>query len=399
MFNQDGVYYGITFEPNSLLVAMLILAGFLFFAIIISMMRIYKKAGMSSISAIIPIWSQINLFKIVEKPVWYVLLLFIPIVGIVINIQAYILLAKKFGKGTGFGIAIVFLPMIFIPLLSFYDYVGSNEKVEEEPIYNPFNQTNVEQVMPSSPIETVSDVQESENIQNVESETANSFVEPIMDSPVESVMDSVSQNQEDGLEIISTVENNVIMEEPIISELQNETVMPINNDLNQKLESDIPDIPVISEVPLEEVAISESVSQPSFMESVPVGIPVGNVSLSNEVESNINEISPVSNESVINQDIQTVISQKPEEIKDVAFGTSPIMGIDNLTNALNANRNDEVQNLDIIDNVKQTNTEENVTNDALEDIEMPEIAAKTCPACGISLSADTKVCTSCGIEV
>jgi hypothetical protein len=64
--------------------------------------------------------------KIVGRPIWWFILLFIPCVGIVIAIMLCIDLAKSFGKGAGFGIGMVILPFIFIPILGFgsAQYVG-----------------------------------------------------------------------------------------------------------------------------------------------------------------------------------------------------------------------------------------------------------------------------------
>ena len=56
-----------------------------------------------------------------NKPVWWVTLILIPLVNIAIMFIINIALAKSFGKGTGFGIGLVLLPFIFVPLLAFGD--------------------------------------------------------------------------------------------------------------------------------------------------------------------------------------------------------------------------------------------------------------------------------------
>ena len=68
-----------------------------------------------------PIYSAIVLLEIVDKPLWWFLLFFVPLVNIVITFIVMIELARKFGKGTGFGVALVFLSFIFIPILGFGD--------------------------------------------------------------------------------------------------------------------------------------------------------------------------------------------------------------------------------------------------------------------------------------
>ena len=57
--------------------------------------------------------------KIVGRPGWWLLLLFIPFVNFVIAIILCIDLAKSFGKGVGFGIGIILLGIIFLPILAF----------------------------------------------------------------------------------------------------------------------------------------------------------------------------------------------------------------------------------------------------------------------------------------
>lgn len=59
--------------------------------------------------------------KIAGKPLWWILLLLIPFVGIVIAIIVTIEVAKNFGKGTGFGLGLAFLGFIFYPILGFGD--------------------------------------------------------------------------------------------------------------------------------------------------------------------------------------------------------------------------------------------------------------------------------------
>jgi hypothetical protein len=51
---------------------------------------------------------------------WFIFL-FIPILNIVAVFKIYIALAKAFGKTTGFAIGMIFLSIIFFPILAFSD--------------------------------------------------------------------------------------------------------------------------------------------------------------------------------------------------------------------------------------------------------------------------------------
>jgi hypothetical protein len=101
-----------------LLVAAIVIAG---------MWKVFTKAGKPGWAAIIPIYNLIVLLQIAGKPVWWILLLMVPVVNIVIAVMIWIGVAKAFGKGTGFAIGLLFLSPIFIPILGFGDakYLGS----------------------------------------------------------------------------------------------------------------------------------------------------------------------------------------------------------------------------------------------------------------------------------
>ncbi|MBN1821675.1 MAG: hypothetical protein JXR31_09250 [Prolixibacteraceae bacterium] len=98
-----------------------IAAGFVPFYLIqiISMWRIYLKAGKPGWASIIPIYNIIVLLEIIKKPVWWIVLLIIPVVNIVFWIWIVNLLSKSFGKNEGFTVGLLFLSFIFYPLLGF----------------------------------------------------------------------------------------------------------------------------------------------------------------------------------------------------------------------------------------------------------------------------------------
>jgi hypothetical protein len=81
--------------------------------------KIFTKAGQPGWAAIIPIYNIIVMLKIVKKPIWWVILAFIPIVNIVISVIVAVDLAKAFGKSIGFAIGIIVVPIIFYPILGF----------------------------------------------------------------------------------------------------------------------------------------------------------------------------------------------------------------------------------------------------------------------------------------
>jgi hypothetical protein len=88
---------------------------------IIVMWKVFVKAGQPGWGCIIPIYNIYLMMKIAGRPGWWVILFFIPIVNLVICIIVMIDIAKNFGKGTGFGIGLVFLNIIFFAILAFGD--------------------------------------------------------------------------------------------------------------------------------------------------------------------------------------------------------------------------------------------------------------------------------------
>ena len=83
--------------------------------------KMYEKAGKPGWAAIIPIYNVIVMLEIVARPLWWVVLMFIPLVNVVVYILVLVELARRFGKGVGYAIGMLFLPFIFFPLLGFGD--------------------------------------------------------------------------------------------------------------------------------------------------------------------------------------------------------------------------------------------------------------------------------------
>jgi hypothetical protein len=81
--------------------------------------KTFEKAGKPGWAAIVPIYNSIVLLEIAGKPIWWILLFFIPCVNIVVFILVTIDVAKNFGQGAGFGIGLFFLPFVFYPMLGF----------------------------------------------------------------------------------------------------------------------------------------------------------------------------------------------------------------------------------------------------------------------------------------
>ena len=76
---------------------------------VISMWKVFVKAGKPGWAAIVPLYNIIVMIQIAQKPLWWII------------IYPFIVfpLAGKFGKGAGFGLGLLILPFIFWPMLAF----------------------------------------------------------------------------------------------------------------------------------------------------------------------------------------------------------------------------------------------------------------------------------------
>jgi uncharacterized membrane protein YoaK (UPF0700 family) len=88
---------------------------------IAGMWKVFTKAGQPGWGVLIPIYNCYLLTQIAGRPGWWVLLMLIPLVNFVIGIILSLDIAKRFGKGTGFGIGLLLVGPVFYPILGFGD--------------------------------------------------------------------------------------------------------------------------------------------------------------------------------------------------------------------------------------------------------------------------------------
>ena len=107
--------YMCTTYPAGLLIFQLILIA----VAVIGLWKLFSKAGKPGWASIIPIYNTIVMIQISGKPIWGIILLFIPVANIVASVLIMIGMAKNFGRGTGTVIGLIFLPLIFMLILAF----------------------------------------------------------------------------------------------------------------------------------------------------------------------------------------------------------------------------------------------------------------------------------------
>jgi len=88
---------------------------------IVSVWKVYAKAGEPGWAVLIPIYQTIVFLKIAGKPWTWIFWVFFPPVLIILLIIALVSFVERFGKGAGFVIGILLLPFVFWPMLAFGD--------------------------------------------------------------------------------------------------------------------------------------------------------------------------------------------------------------------------------------------------------------------------------------
>ena len=127
--------YASSITSDVLRIILIVLGIFLIFSFVVLIFKIiynwvlFKKMGREGWEGIIPLYNKIIEIQILDIPMWMVILLFIPPFTIIPLIAIDINVAKKFGKDTGFALGLIFLPIIFYPILAF----GSSEFNSELP--------------------------------------------------------------------------------------------------------------------------------------------------------------------------------------------------------------------------------------------------------------------------
>lgn len=93
---------------------------------IVCMWKIFTKAGQPGWASIIPFYNYYVLFDIAWGNGLLFLLMLIPVANFVIMIILWVKLSQAFGYSAAFAIGLLFLPIIFLPILAFGSsrYIG-----------------------------------------------------------------------------------------------------------------------------------------------------------------------------------------------------------------------------------------------------------------------------------
>lgn len=229
--------------------------------LIVSMWKVFKKAGKSGWEALLPGHNIFAMCEIADIPTWNSLLFFVPFVNIYAIFIVYNGIAKKFGKSTGFTIGMILLPVVFWPMLAFSkntDIVGETTVQNSEPTYSMNSNNNVNNFEPQMPVNNAS------------------VSEPVMQNTVDN---SFAMNEETSQSAANTMDfnnnvNNFNAQIPVSEPVNS---MNFNNDVNN----------FGPQMPVNNAPVSESVMQNAFDNSFAMNeVPSQNTSASNGMNFN-----------------------------------------------------------------------------------------------------------------
>ena len=119
MENEMGAGAGAVAAAAGMAGTILIVELAIALIMIVSLWKIFSKAGQPGWAALIPFYNAYVLLKIADKPGWWLVLMLIPGVNLVIMIITMVALAANLGKGGGFLVGLILLTIVFCPILGF----------------------------------------------------------------------------------------------------------------------------------------------------------------------------------------------------------------------------------------------------------------------------------------
>ena len=91
--------------------------------------KLYIKAGRKAWEAFIPIYNAIILMKIISRPLWWVVLMFLPIVNLIMIPAVWVETARAFGKDTKLDALLCIITLGFY--LYYLNYVADADYIED----------------------------------------------------------------------------------------------------------------------------------------------------------------------------------------------------------------------------------------------------------------------------
>ena len=118
-FAQNAELQTVAAAGGAIFMVFMLAALALSVVMIAGMWALFTKAGKPGWMAIIPILNAWVLVEISGRSALWFVLMFIPLVNLVAILLIWMDVAKSFGKGPEYGIGLLLLPYVFVPVLGF----------------------------------------------------------------------------------------------------------------------------------------------------------------------------------------------------------------------------------------------------------------------------------------
>ena len=342
---------------------------------IISLWKIFKKAGKPGCASIIPIYNIYIMCEIAEKEWWYVLLSCVPFANIYAMIVLYNGMAKKFGKSGGFVAGMILLPVIFFPMLAF----GKDAAiVNNQP--NTSNENNMADNTLGANAAAVPNMN-GQTMTSNEMVTPNNPVmsEPVMSNPVGNVsFDNTSVESGLNSQNNESVQNNhniSAMNEPVMLKSNDNVAPTFDNVAHDNVQTPVmpntmeaaQNVNVMQNIgpSLESVQNTSAMDEPVMPKSNDNVAPTFN----NVAQDNVQTpVMPNTMNAAQNVNVEQNIGQSLENVQNNTVMNEPVMprptdnvvpSFDNANNNANQSINEEVSsNAENTMNMSPSNQEE-----------------------------------------
>ena len=356
---------------SALFIGMIIFSMILSLIMIISYWKIFTRKGKPGWAILVPIYNVIVLIQIAELSMIYFLLLFVPLVNIYAIFKINISIANKFDKTAAFGIGMIFLPVIFIPLLAFSDNETNHDKTETSSNFDAMN------VIKDSNVNVNDNVIQNNGIDvnsNIVTEPSIEIKEPTIENSIPT-MDNQTNNV-NAVNVEPVVENNVTEQSNIQSTIDNQT-----NGVN-----------AVNVEPVVENNVTEQSNIQPTVDNQTNGVNAFNVEP--VVENNVIEQSNI--QSTIDNQTNGVnaVNVEPVVENNVTKQNNVQPTIDNQTNNVNAVN---------VEPVVENNVEEQKIEIPVETLDnnfnqTGENSKKYCKNCGNEMPNIVSICPKCGTD-
>lgn len=256
---------------------------------IVSMWKIFTKVGKPGWAAIIPIYNIYIMCEIAGKEWWYILLLCVPIANIYAIYVIYNGISKKFGKTTGFTIGMMFLPVIFFPILAFEK--DNVVETETTPVQNDLNSGSSFGETPSNGT-NLNDNINNEALTTSRPIISNEYVAPSFE-PVGST------------EPLNNMSSNAVVEQPI---MDNHNVAPVAQNVEQSV--DTPTIPIQEEIA--PISVEQPIVNSAPMADQPI------------INNNVTSVAQSVEQSVVAPTIPIQEEAAPISVEQPTINSTPV---------------------------------------------------------------------------